>query len=250
MRSRGLRGSSLAKSENLEYHRVLLKISGEAIAGECSCFSLETIENIVQEIAQVQNMGVEIGLVIGGGNIIRGERLAEKGLNRTRSDSMGMLATVINGMLFENIFAIKGVPSVLYSAIEMGNIAERMSTRSVERSLAEKAVIVFSGGTGNPFFTTDTAAALRACEIGANALLKATKVDGVYDRDPALHPDARFYTEISYGNVLKNTLKVMDMTAVSLCRENRIPIVVFNLYKRGNLAKIVSGERIGTIIKE
>ena len=240
----------MEKNENLEYRRIILKLSGEAIAGKDSCFSLETVECIVQEIAQVRNKGVEIGLVIGGGNIIRGERFAEKGLSRMWSDSMGMIATVINGMLFENIFSMKGVPAVLYSAIDVGNIAGSLSLMSVERALEEKAVIIFSGGTGNPFFTTDTAAALRACEIGAGALLKATKVDGVYDRDPVLYRDARLYPEISYGDVLKNTLKVMDMTAVSLCRENRIPIIVFNVYKYGNLARIVTGERIGTIIKE
>jgi len=245
----------LAKSEKptkkqVLFKRVLLKVSGEAIQGQGSSFSLETVDRIVLEIEQVQKMGVEIGLVIGGGNIVRGEKLAQKGMNRISSDSMGMLATVINGALFESAFALKGVPAILYSAIPAGTVAQGMNPTHIERSLKEKYVVIFSGGTGNPYFTTDSAAALRACEIGAQALLKATKVDGVYDRDPALFPGARFFPTLCYEEVLKKGLKVMDMTAVSMCRENGIPIIVFNLLERGNLIKLISGEKVGTIIKE
>jgi uridylate kinase len=240
----------LEKNSTLKYRRVLLKISGEAIGGEKSVFNLETVERIAEEIGQLQRMGVQIGLVIGGGNIIRGEKFAELGLNRNQSDYMGMLATVINGMLFENILIKKGVHSVLQSAIHVENITERVALKKTASHLDEKTVVIFTGGTGNPFFTTDSAAALRACEIGAEVLLKATKVDGVYDKDPVVYPDARFYPLISYDDVLKNKLKVIDMTAVSMCRDNRIPIIIFNLSKYGNIKKIVTGNLTGTLIKE
>ena len=240
----------MEKNSKLKYRRVLLKISGEAIGGEKSVFNLETVERIAEEIGQLQRMGAQIGLVIGGGNIIRGEKFAELGLNRNQSDYMGMLATVINGMLFENILIKKGVHSVLQSAIHVENITERVALKKTASHLDEKTVVIFTGGTGNPFFTTDSAAALRACEIGAEVLLKATKVDGVYDKDPVVYPDARFYPLISYDDVLKNKLKVMDMTAVSICRDNRIPIIIFNLTKYGNIKKIVTGNLTGTLIKE
>jgi uridylate kinase len=240
----------LEKNSTLKYSRVLLKISGEAIGGEKSVFNIETVERIAEEIGQLQRMGVQIGLVIGGGNIIRGEKFAELGLNRNQSDYMGMLATVINGMLFENILIKKGVHSVLQSAIHVENITERVALKKTASHLDEKTVVIFTGGTGNPFFTTDSAAALRACEIGAEVLLKATKVDGVYDKDPVVYPDARFYPLISYDDVLKNKLKVIDMTAVSMCRDNRIPIIIFNLSKYGNIKKIVTGNLTGTLIKE
>jgi len=240
----------LEKNSKLKYRRVLLKISGEAIGGEKSVLNLETVERIAEEIGQLQRMGAQIGLVIGGGNIIRGEKFAELGLNRNQSDYMGMLATVINGMLFENILIKKGVHSVLQSAIHVENITERVALKKTASHLDEKTVVIFTGGTGNPFFTTDSAAALRACEIGAEVLLKATKVDGVYDKDPVVYPDARFYPLISYDDVLKNKLKVMDMTAVSICRDNRIPIIIFNLTKYGNIKKIVTGNLTGTLIKE
>ena len=240
----------MEKNSTLKYRRVLLKISGEAIGGEKSVFNLETVERIAEEIGQLQRMGVQIGLVIGGGNIIRGEKFAELGLNRNQSDYMGMLATVINGMLFENILIKKGVHSVLQSAIHVENITEGVALKKTSSHLDEKTVVIFTGGTGNPFFTTDSAAALRACEIGAEVLLKATKVDGVYDKDPVVYPDARFYPLISYDDVLKNKLKVMDMTAVSMCRDNRIPIIIFNLTKYGNIKKIVTGNLTGTLIKE
>jgi len=240
----------LEKNSKLKYRRVLLKISGEAIGGEKSVFNRETVERIAEEIGQLQRMGAQIGLVIGGGNIIRGEKFAELGLNRNQSDYMGMLATVINGILFENILLKKGVHSVLQSAIHVENITERVALKKTSSYLDEKTVVIFAGGTGNPFFTTDSAAALRACEIGAEVLLKATKVDGVYDKDPVVYPDARFYPLISYDDVLKNKLKVMDMTAVSICRDNRIPIIIFNLTKYGNIKKIVTGNLTGTLIKE
>jgi uridylate kinase len=240
----------LEKNSGLKYRRILLKISGEAISGDKSVFDLETVERIAEEIGLIQRMGAQIGLVIGGGNIIRGEILAEIGLNRNLSDYMGMLATVINGMLFENVLLKKGIPTVLQSALPVENITESVALKKTLSYLKEKAVVIFTGGTGNPFFTTDSAAALRACEIEAEVLLKATKVDGVYDKDPVMYPDAQFYPLISYDDVLKNKLKVMDMTAVTLCRDNGIPIIVFNLSVYGNIKKIVTGNLTGTLIKE
>jgi uridylate kinase len=240
----------LGKSEKLAYRRILLKISGEAIQGRGSPFDLERIDRIVREIDRVRGLDVEVGLVIGGGNIVRGRELAGAGLSRIKSDYMGMLATVINGVLFQSCFTARGISAVLTSPLAAGAVVETENADFVERSLREKRVVIFSGGTGNPFFTTDSAAALRGCEIGAQVLLKATKVDGVYDRDPAVHHDARFYPEITYDDVLERSLEVMDMTAVSMCRDNRLPIIVFNVFKESALERIVTGEKIGTMIKE
>ncbi len=240
----------MEKNNKLQYNRIILKISGEAIAGESLLFDLETVEKLSAEIVEVQKMGIEIGLVIGGGNIIRGEKLSGFGFNRNRSDYMGMLATVINGLLFENVFLSKGVPAVLLSALKVETITESIILKNTSHYFKEKTIIIFVGGTGNPFFTTDTAAALRACEIEADVFLKATKVDGVFDKDPAVFNDAKFYRTISYDEVLKKKLKVMDMTAVSMCRDNRIPVIIFNMHQSGNIKKIVTGDTIGTTIKE
>jgi len=240
----------LAKNSGLKYRRILLKISGEAISSPADVFDLRTVDALISEILTVHALGAEIGIVIGGGNIVRGEKLAGAGFNKSRSDYMGMLATVINGMLFENAFEAKGIPAKLHSALQVSSAAEGVNVNAGMRHLEDGDIVIFAGGTGNPYFTTDTAAALRACEIGADALLKATKVDGVFDRDPAIYGDAVFYPEVSYDDILRDKLKVMDMTAVSMCRDNAIPIIIFNLHQQGNLKKIVNGESIGTIVKE
>ena len=240
----------MAKNSGLKYRRILLKISGEAISSPADVFDLRTVDALISEILTVHALGAEIGIVIGGGNIVRGEKLAGAGFNKSRSDYMGMLATVINGMLFENAFEAKGIPAKLHSALQVSSAAEGVNVNAGMRHLEDGDIVIFAGGTGNPYFTTDTAAALRACEIGADALLKATKVDGVFDRDPAIYGDAVFYPEVSYDDILRDKLKVMDMTAVSMCRDNAIPIIIFNLHQQGNLKKIVNGESIGTIVKE
>jgi uridylate kinase len=240
----------LGKNSGLKYRRILLKISGEAISSPADVFDLRTVDSLVSEILSVHALGAEIGIVIGGGNIIRGETLAGAGFNKSRSDYMGMLATVINGMLFENAFEAKGVSAKLHSALQVSKATEDVTANSGVRQLQDGNIVIFAGGTGNPYFTTDTAAALRACEIDADVLLKATKVDGVFDKDPAVYGDAIFYPEVSYDDILRNKLKVMDMTAVSMCRDNAIPIIIFNLHQHGNLKKIVNGELIGTIVKE
>ncbi len=240
----------MGKNSRLKYRRILLKISGEAISSQADVFDLRTVDALISEILTVHALGVEIGIVIGGGNIVRGEKLSGAGFNKSRSDYMGMLATVINGMLFENAFEAKGVSAKLHSALQVSTATEGGTVNTGMRHLEDGNIVIFAGGTGNPYFTTDTAAALRACEIGADALLKATKVDGVFDKDPAVYGDAVFYPEVSYDEILRNKLKVMDMTAVSMCRDNAIPIIIFNLHQHGNLKKIVNGESIGTIVKE
>jgi uridylate kinase len=229
---------------------VLLKISGEAIKGPDSVFDLEIVKRIASEIALLQKKGVEIGLVVGGGNIVRGEKLFEYGLDRNRSDFMGMTATIINGLLFENVLKSIGASAVLQSALPIDTVADSIDLNKTAFHLSEKSIVIFTAGTGNPYFTTDTAAALRALEINAQLLLKATKVDGVFDKDPEIHKDARFYKSLTYNDVLEKNLKVMDMTAVSLCREGKLPVMVFNINKNGNIVKIVMGDNFGTTIKE
>jgi len=228
----------------------LLKISGEALEGVDSTFNLKTVDRVVEEVEQVHKLGIEIGIVVGGGNIIRGKELTSSGLERNQSDYIGMLATVINGLLLQSIFNRKGIRAVLQSALIVQNLTEGVVLEKTIRYLEEKKIVIFAGGTGSPFFTTDTAAALRACEIGADLLMKATKVEGVYDSDPLQNRNARLFSSLSYEEVLKRKLGVMDMTAVSMCRENKIPIIIFNLFNRGNILRIVRGEKVGTIIKE
>jgi uridylate kinase len=232
------------------YRRVLLKLSGEAMAGEHGALDLKMASRMVGEIKKVHDLGVEIGIVIGGGNIVRGGELESYGLDRIRSDSMGMIATLINSLFLEEMLHKQGVPAVLQSALAVETIAESVTLNRTRRYLADGSVVLFAGGTGNPFFTTDTAAALRACEIDAEALLKATKVDGVYDRDPVKHEEATLYRELLYDDLLKRKLGVMDMTAVSMCRDRHIPIVVFNMRSDGELVRVVRGNGSGTIIKE
>lgn len=238
------------KNRGLKYKRVLLKISGEAIGGKNGAFDLDAVRRICGEIGTLHGLGCEIGIVIGGGNIIRGTESSEDGLDRTRSDYMGMLATIINGILFDTILQNLNVPAVVQSALRVETLTEDIVLRHTSNYLAEGRVILFTGGTGSPYFTTDTAAALRACEIGADALLKATKVDGVYDRDPVKFEDATFFPTLSYQELLYKNLKVIDMAAVAMCRDQRIPIIIFNLLQDGNIERIVRGYDVGTIVKE
>ena len=230
------------------YGRVLLKISGEALEGPSGASGIDfsTLGTFCEEIAEAHAMGVEIGLVVGGGNIFRG---AEADLDRPTGDYMGMLATVINGLAIQASLEARGVPTRVLTAIEMRPVAEPYIRRRATRHLEKGRVVIFGAGTGNPFFTTDTAAALRANEIGAEVLLKATKVDGVYDSDPVKNPDAVRFEHLDYTTVLSKNLRVMDATAISLCRENKLPIVVFNLTQPGNVVKVLRGESIGTVVK-
>jgi uridylate kinase len=207
------------------------------------------IRQIAQEIKEVKNLGLEVAIVIGGGNIFRGMAASSTGMDRASADYMGMLATVMNGIALQDALEKIDVQTRVQTAIEMREVAEPYIRRRAIRHLEKGRVVIFSGGTGNPYFTTDTAASLRAMEIGADIILKATKVDGVYDQDPLLHKGARKFEELTYLDVLKKRLKVMDATAISLCMDNRIPIVVFNLKKRGNVKRVVLGERVGTKVR-
>jgi len=232
------------------YRRIILKMSGEAIEGDGEVFNLDVVRRIAEEIGTVHSLGVQVGIVVGGGNIIRGQVFSRSGFSRVASDSMGMLATVINSLLFEEVLKSKGIPARLQSALVIEAISEGIVPKKTIKYLEDGEILLFAAGTGSPYFTTDTAAALRACEIGADVLLKGTKVEGVYDRDPVIYRDSVFYPSLSYEDVLTKRLGVMDMAAVSMCRDNRIPIVIFNILKEGALVKIVEGQDIGTIIKE
>jgi len=234
----------------IKYNRILLKLSGEAIAGKDGVFNFEMVKKIADEIKEIYELGVETGLVIGGGNIIRGSQLEKAGFNRNRSDYMGMLSTIINGILFEDVLNSKGVKTVLQSALVVDTVTEAIILEKTIEHIRNGSIVIFGGGTGSPYFTTDTASALRACEIKADVLLKATKVDGVFDKDPEIYNDANFYRDLSFTNILKKNLKIMDLSAVSMCRDQNIPIVIFNIKKRGNIKRIIEGEVIGTIIKE
>ena len=230
--------------------RILLKLSGEALAGE-SAFGIDgaRVAEIAAEIAAARQLGVEFGIVLGGGNFFRGVNSGANGLQRVTVDYMGMIATVMNALALRDILAAQSVPAEVFSAIPMEPAAPRFDRARALAALAAGQVAIFAGGTGNPYFTTDTAAALRAVEIRAALFAKATKVDGVYDKDPVRFADARRYGKISYGDVLAGGLAVMDATAVSLCRDNHLPVFVFNLNVRGNILKLVQGdESIGTII--
>jgi uridylate kinase len=233
----------------LKYRRVLLKVSGEALMGGRD-YGLDPVmvERIAGEIQSVHDLGVELCLVIGGGNIFRGLSGAAVGMERASADYMGMLATVINSLAMQNELERRGVTTRVQSAISMQSICEPYIRRRALRHLEKGRVVIFGAGTGNPFFTTDTAAALRASEMGCDALLKATKVDGVYDADPARNPDAVKFDELTYNEVLVRGLKVMDATAISLCMDNAMPIVVFDLLTDGNISKAVRGEKIGTLV--
>lgn len=232
------------------YTRVLLKLSGEALAGKQGYGILTpTIQQIAHDVAEAYKAGVEMGVVIGGGNIFRGVAASAEGMDRASSDYMGMLATVINGLALQDALEKIGVPTRVQTAIEMAEIAEPYIRRKAIRHLEKKRVVIFAAGTGNPYFTTDTAAALRAMEIGAQIIMKATKVDGIYDKDPHKFSDAKKFNELSYIDVLNKGLAVMDSTAVSLCMDNKLPIMTFDLSKPGNVLRAVMGENIGTIVR-
>ena len=232
------------------YKRILLKLSGEALQGELSSgIDFDVVGRYCDEVKEVCDMGIEIGLVVGGGNIFRGSEGVNSGLDKPTGDYMGMLATMINALALQAGLEARGVSSRVLTAIEMRPVAEPYIRRRAVRHLDKGRVVIFGAGTGNPFFTTDTAAALRASEIGAEILLKATKVDGIYDADPVTNPDANRYDVLGYTEVLSRNLGVMDATAISLCRENNLPILVFNLNERGNIVKSLQGEPVGTVVK-
>ena len=232
------------------YQRILLKISGEVLTGEGN-YGIDpaVIQQIAQEIKEVKALGVEIAIVIGGGNIFRGVAASSEGMDRASADYMGMLATVMNGLALQEALEKIGVQTRVQTAIEMREIAEPYIRRRAMRHLEKGRVVIFAAGTGNPYFTTDTTASLRAMEIGAKVILKATKVDGVYDSDPLIHKRAKKFDELSYLDVLKKQLKVMDATAISLCMDHRIPIIVFNLRKKGNIKRVVLGDKVGTKVR-
>ena len=232
------------------YKRILLKLSGEALAGKLGYgIDPDIIREIAMEIRGVVDLGIQLAIVIGGGNIFRGVAASSMGMDRASADYMGMLATVMNSLALQDALEKAGVITRVQSAIEMQEIAEPYIRRRAVRHLEKGRVVIFGAGTGNPFFTTDTAASLRAIEIGAEIILKATKVDGVYDSDPAKNKDAVKYEQLTYLDVLKQGLRVMDSTATSLCMDNDLPILVFNLTTSGNIERVVCGDRIGTIVK-
>ncbi len=232
------------------YKRVLLKLSGEALAGKAGTgINTTVLKQIADDVALAYKLGVQIGLVIGGGNIFRGVAASAEGMDRASSDYMGMLATMINALALQDALENAGVPTRVQSAIAMAEIAEPYIRRRAIRHLEKGRLVIFGAGTGNPYFTTDTAASLRAMEINAQIIMKATKVDGIYDKDPMKHSDAKKYDRISYIDVLNQGLQVMDSTAISLCMDNKLPILTFDLMKAGNILKAVSGEEIGTIVQ-
>ena len=233
------------------YQRVLLKLSGEALMGELA-YGIDPgiVDAIAQEISSVVSQGIQLAIVVGGGNIFRGVKGASAGMDRATADYIGMIATVMNAMTLQDALERLDVPTRVQTAISMQELAEPYIRRRAIRHLEKGRVVIFGGGSGNPFFTTDTAAALRAAEISAEVLFKATKVDGVYDSDPATNPDAKRYDSLTYSHVLAKDLKVMDGTAIALCKDNNIPIVVFNLSVRGNINRAMAGEPIGTIVGE
>lgn len=233
----------------LTYQRVLLKLSGEALMGDLS-YGIDPaiVHDIAQEVADVVANGVQVAIVVGGGNIFRGVKGAAAGMDRATADYIGMIATVMNAMTLQDALEQIGVPTRVQTAISMQEVAEPYIRRRAIRHLEKKRVVIFGAGSGNPFFTTDTTAALRAAEISADVLFKATKVDGIYDSDPRVNPDARRYQTLTYGHILTQELRVMDSTAISLCKDNNIPIIVFDLSVKGNIRRAVMGEQIGTLV--
>jgi uridylate kinase len=241
----------MAAAGALRYRRVLLKLSGEALMGSGS-FGIdpEVVRILSDELASVHAFGIELALVVGGGNIFRGVKAASAGMDRVSGDHMGMLATLINSLALQDQLEQRGVQTRVLSAIELRQVAEPFIRRRAIRHLEKGRVIILAAGTGNPYFTTDSAAALRAMEVKAEVLLKATKVDGIYDADPALNPTAKKIPHISYREVLERGLKVMDATAISLCMDNKLPIVVFNIRQDGNIRRVIHGEPIGSVVSE
>jgi uridylate kinase len=239
-----------APTDRPAFGRVLLKLSGEALLGE-KPFGIDRdfADYLAEEIREIHDLGVEVGIVVGGGNIFRGVSDTARGMDRVSADQMGMLATVINGLALQDALERADVMTRVLSAIEIRQVAEPFIRRRAIRHLEKKRVVVFAAGTGNPYFSTDTAAALRAMEIKAEIILKGTKVDGIYDKDPVKNPDARRFDCLTYMDVLKKGLAVMDGTAVALCKDNALPIIVYDLKRKGNLRRIVAGEKVGTMVK-
>ncbi|MFL5608214.1 MAG: UMP kinase [Gemmatimonadaceae bacterium] len=234
----------------LRYPRVLLKISGEALAGERGFgFDFDTMARIADEIQSVVHAGADVGLVIGGGNIVRGSQLSKNGMDRVSADYMGMLGTVINALAVQDVLERKGMETRVMTAIRMEELAEPYIRRRALRHFEKGRVVIFAAGTGNPYFSTDTAAVLRAIQMKAQVIIKATSVDGVYSADPKVVPSATFYPEISYRDVMLEELKVMDQTAVTLCKENSLPLIVLNIHTPGAIAAAVRGDRVGTLVR-
>jgi len=236
-------------SPKASYKRILLKLSGEVLAGE-EVIDREIATQIARQIAEIHALGVQVAIVIGGGNIWRGLTPSHAGMDRTTADYMGMLATIINGLGLQDALGRVGIPTRVQTAIEVKNVAEPFIRGRAIRHLEKGHVVIFVAGTGNPFFSTDTAAALRASEIGADVILKATKVDGIYDSDPKKNPAAKRYDRITYLDALCNRLAVMDSTAFSLCMDNKVPIIVFDMFQADNLKKVVLGEKVGTLVSD
>ncbi len=234
-----------------KYRRILLKISGEMLAGDQGYgIQPSILESLASEISDVLTMDIEVALVIGGGNIFRGLEASASGMERASADYMGMLATLLNALALQNALEAKDIATRVLSAIEMRQLAEGYIRRRAIRHLEKKRVVIFAAGTGNPYFTTDTAAALRAMEIGADVILKGTKVDGIYDADPVTHPEAKRFTQLPFLSVLNKNLKVMDATAITLCMDNNLPIIVFDLTKPGNIRRLLEGQAIGTLVAQ
>jgi uridylate kinase len=235
---------------DLTYQRILLKLSGEALAGQQGFgISPPVIDKLTDEIKHLLHMGVSLGLVIGGGNIVRGTIASQQGMDRVSADYMGMLATIINALAIQDLLERKGVETRVLTAIHMEQLAEPYIRRRALRHLEKGRVVIFAGGTGNPYFSTDTAAVLRGIEMEADVIIKATKVEGVYTADPVKDPSAEFIPEISFKDVMTRDLQVMDASAISLCKENEIPIIILNLMEPGLVARAISGERVGTLIR-
>ncbi len=234
----------------VRYRRILLKLSGEALAGDKGFgFDFGTVGRLADEVKRVSDMGVAVGLVVGGGNIVRGSQLAKMGMDRVGSDYMGMLGTVINALALQDVLERKGVVTRVMTAIRMEEVAEPYIRRRALRHFEKGRTVIFAAGTGNPYFSTDTAAVLRAIQMKAEVIIKATSVEGVYSADPKTDPAARFYETISYRDVMLQELRVMDQTAITLCAENKLPLIVLNIHKNGAVASAVSGERVGTLVQ-
>jgi len=234
-----------------KYKRVLLKLSGEILGGDKGYgISTEKINEVADEIVDLHKDGIEVAIVVGGGNIFRGMSSASLGIERATADYVGMLATLMNAVIIQEVLEKRGAQTRVLSALDVREVAEPYIRRRALRHLEKGRIIIFAAGTGNPFFTTDTAAALRAAEIKADVFLKATKVDGVYDKDPQLYPSAVKYRQITYSEAIEKDLKILDASAFSLCRENKIPIIVFDVTEKGNIKKVIYGENIGTLVKE
>ena len=239
----------MSKTKRPQYSRILLKLSGEALGGKAgNGIDAEAVQSMAEQICEVRELGVQVVVVVGGGNIFRGLTGSQRGIERATGDYMGMLATIINSLALQDALEKLGAPTRVQSAIAMSQIAEPFIRRRAVRHLEKGRVVIFGGGTGNPYFSTDTAAALRANEIGAEVILKATKVDGIYDCDPKKNPKAKRFAQISYIDALQRRLQVMDSTAFSLCMDNKMPIIVFDFFQAHNLKRVVLGEKVGTLV--